>query len=68
MTKVIDLDGERGKSRRKPKEPEPPETIAIYVCECGCAMWRLHSDGVIECLNCMGQMTGLAVVESVTPL
>lgn len=64
MTGVIDLSAEREKPRRKKKEPEPPDSIAIYVCECGCAMWRLHSDGVVECLNCMGQMADLAVVET----
>lgn len=61
MTGVIDLSAERDKPRRKGKE-QPPDEASIYCCDCGCGMWRLHSDGVVECLNCSG-LAALKVAE-----
>ena len=64
MTNLIDLEGERKKPRKKPQEPPGDDVVSLFVCECGCAMWRLYADaeGSVECLNCGGCPPGLRSV------
>lgn len=55
MTDVVDL----GERRKKKKDEE-----YIFACDCGCAMFRLYSDGAVMCLNCEAEIEGLTVVIS----
>ena len=45
MTNIIDI-----RDRLKGED----DSVEIYVCDCGCGMWRLYVDGRTECVNCAG--------------
>jgi len=64
VTGVIDLNAERGKPRKKGKDPEPPDdgAVLLYMCDCGCGLWRLYADGACECINCGAIPDGLRTV------
>lgn len=55
----IDLNQKRKERQEKLNSRE----AALYMCECGCSMFRAWNDGVLECLNCGGAIDGLAVTE-----
>jgi hypothetical protein len=50
MTNIIDI---RDRLR------SDDDTVEIYVCDCGCGMWRLYVDGRTECINCAGMPSAL---------
>lgn len=59
MSEPIDLDAKR----RQKQDRLNAREAAIFVCECGCGMFRLWSDGIVECLNCGSAINGLEVVD-----
>lgn len=58
MSDVIDLGEKRKRTRKVDYEP-----AGLYMCECGCSMFHLWDDGVVECLNCGGNLWRLKVIE-----
>lgn len=59
MSDPIDLD----ERRRRKQENLNRREADVYCCECGSGLFRLWSDGIIECVNCAGSMSGLWVAE-----
>ena len=55
----IDLD----KRRRERQEKLNGRDAALYMCECGCGIFRCWNDGIVECLNCGAAIDGLWVTE-----
>jgi predicted SprT family Zn-dependent metalloprotease len=51
----IDLEKHRKKKRG-------PDEAYLYFCECGCSLFHTWSNGVVQCVNCRGELS-LTVLE-----
>jgi hypothetical protein len=61
---TIDLDERRKSKKGKEQKPVVTRSAALYYCECGSGLMRLWTDGIVECVNCGGSLSGLWVQES----
>lgn len=59
----IDLNERRKVKKGKEQEAMATREAGMYYCECGSGLMRLWTDGIVECVNCGGGLSGLVVSE-----
>jgi len=62
--KPVDFEAERGARRAKLEVTKHEAQRALYMCDCGCALFSTWTDGSVECANCRA---ALSIEVSETP-